>query len=1024
MNSKRNGKVILFAILCCFLLLVPTVASADPMDSILKSDIKTTVKKEYELDGISKYQLDTEIGFTDMGGTVFHALNNMIWMINVFLTKLIILLLEQAFTLDILGSLSSYLDNIIGSVKKSTWDIFSTSFIAFAGLYALWHSASAARKNKAWEQLIVTFILVMIATVVFTKPGDTIKSFNQISRDLSGDILNSTSDLYAPKATDLKGSVVTIGNAIFKNHVKYPWYNLQFGSIASGKAEGSKILKLDYGSEERDELVEEQVENGNKMMDSIYGVVRLLMILLYLLFTLIALVIIGVSCFFMLAYQLLPLILMSFAPVVMVVSLWPGFGLRVVEKWVGRIVSAILNKVVISIFLSIYCLLSTLMYEVYDGNIFRQILALFVCTFLLIMERNSIIGLFAAIPKGPEAAAQIAGQPMNLAQRLGNRVNQVGGAYKTGRKLYKEGKNLHGMLTSKMMRPDAKNYLSQQYHKQKEDAKRKHLETGLPIEESQFVKDVDSRIEQGLPHFTGSQIHGATSELKDIKKQGGDYRQLFLPTGVNTTDPERYADASRKYQKDMEDKQTEFNRKREMNKRKASFAMKELRIPKPVPKPSNILQSEAVKQRQEQAKEKLVSGEQLFNIAKDQVAPGMDVAATLVPAAVSLIPNNGPSNSSNIISDRQEAAKAIRRRLPQDKPNLQSMEVMARQQQVINSAKNGEKVFKTAQYEIKKPEPEVANIGGKVTRTTNGDTILQRQEMAKSLRKMPPKSSFSIDTNTSIKPINTEVAREIVIEGWGKEKGSMSEVQYVDGINQQKRSAYGELSQLKIYQEYEKSGKMSEYKENFAESYSQIQKLKNSTKLETPDLVKLAQSNYDNKKLTLNVAREQMNVGVKEFISVKTPTAPHVEQKIKVRTPSDYENVIMDQVSYPQQVKIQVDQEFKQSVVNDWTKHQTQLGMSKDEYVSILATKKREHYQNMKIFDEAAQQTIDVKEVDNFNHMKLQSRSLYVDAKERHNVAMDLLGVEPKEFKNFDKQNIIPAQKPYKKKYSRRDDID
>lgn len=59
--------------------------------------------------------------------------------------------------------------------------------------------------------------------------------FNEISKEASADILTTTSPIVYKDVNGIDDAVVVMGNTIWKNHVKYPWYILEFGNVKKVK---------------------------------------------------------------------------------------------------------------------------------------------------------------------------------------------------------------------------------------------------------------------------------------------------------------------------------------------------------------------------------------------------------------------------------------------------------------------------------------------------------------------------------------------------------------------------------------------------------------------------------------------------------------------------------------------------------------------------------------------------------------------------------------------------------------------
>lgn len=1061
------------------------IQAKDPIDTIFDvSSTKSKITKDYNSKPLMHYQLDAqETNFFanfDAISKALHGLNNILWYLNLFVVKLIIVILDQAYTLDLLGSLVDKVDSLVSGIKTATWDRFANTFIVIAAIVALVNYLFASRKHRSWEQLISLILLIMISVYFFAKPADMLRSFNEISKEASADVLTSTMPLVQGKVEGIDDAVVVMGNTIWKNHVLYPWYNLQFGSIDSGKSQGRTLLNYSPLSDEREDFVKEQIDNDNDLMklNLVSGLIRFLLIILYLVYTLLSLFVIAVLSVLMQVYQFIPIILFSITGLIFLVSLFPGMGFLTIHRWLAKIASAFLNKIAISIFLSVYMIVASVMYEAFQYNLLYQLIALFVAAVALILERKRIMGMFQSIPNGAQAVAAEANRPFDYKDRFGRRLFQAIGLAHGGKMLHGAMKSANNARQRKKLRPDAYNYLNNKYQKDKQLAEERSLETGKPVQYSDFVKQVDERMEQGLPLYTGTQIDQATETLRDIKKQKGDFNKLYLPTGVNTTDPNTYTRAALAHQQSLEKKQQIFDEKRFAHRKKADQALNHLNKFGTIPQhDTERAMSNEVRQRQELARTNGLNA-MLNTQEKNQGMSNKRLDSFLEKQGVR-------PESSNMIHERQELARAMRRNKPSNLftvgngvgalTNEQALEQVRSEWDI--SGKQGEKqdFFRNLKQEqrsafgqlkhlqnyqtyeqrgelnkfgamwpaeMKEIEGLKASTGKNITQLINeaqkqydnstvklsaarqelGDTtssfvaikapkinkprhnvdivntpnaidantIVNRQDIARAMRRNPPRSTYMIqqgvpDYNPS--EIKNLVTKELKDFGNGKAPGA-----FVDVLYQQENAAKQELQALKVYQKYEVEGKLGDFKAYHSGPLEQISKLKSSTKLDTKELIKLAEKNVKNLSAKTQYAKEHLNLSTKEVIKVNG-------KEMRVKSPSDYEKEILFGPKR-QNVEIQVDDVYKQSVINDWNKHQEQHNMSKEQYIRMLADKKKEVFSMLQTFKKAKDDiSISPETRTEYEEMFQRHRSAYLDAKERHSFASSLLGIEKKQFK-------------------------
>ena len=671
-------KYIIILLLSLFIInLFPSTifANTDFINDQLPNAPSGGIAKEYNKYPYWNYSLDMDLGWTDPIDTVINFLLNLLFLIYILMVRVSIVILEQAYTLDLLKYVVGYVDDIVNAIKGVVWDEWSVIFLAITGIYILIQHGISANKTSSWQQFFITFIIFIISLTFFAFPSEILSGFNDVSKEASGSILRSVMPLYANQASTVEESITISANQIWINQVKNPWYLMQFGSINDGKLKESKFLPYAPSDEVREDNVEKEAENNFLMKSSLEShlarVFLLTMTLIVGLIFSIVYIIIGGLIFIS---QFVPVLLISFAALVLLVSLTPGFGLRIIEKWIQRMIYLSFFKVILSILLSVMLVLSALLYRIF-GN--QMLWALIVQALLIIamsFEYQRILGLFTSIPKGADAVAHYAEKADYGKQMLyaGNQaVRGYTGALETfgygtsysqnpiiramrARKDYKENKQLRDLS------PIGEKYLQHQYVSQKEEAEKIAFETGKEPHYNDFVKQVDENIDRGLPLFTSKQINDATNSLMDINKQGGDIKRVLNPLQPKAKNSQEYLENTEKHKQIILDKQRALekrknNRKQLINASENSgeFYSSENILP-------NVSELSPI---QKNFKD---STSELKKANTQNFVPTNPIQETEIVNVEEK--NEAGTPSQDIIKNRQEQAKQIRRRKIESDP--------------------------------------------------------------------------------------------------------------------------------------------------------------------------------------------------------------------------------------------------------------------------------------------------------------------------------------------------------------------
>lgn len=183
---------------------------------------------------ISAYGFDVQTGFsiTDLGDSFLGALQSiaaLAWMALVYLVKGVLLLLEWAFSLDLLGGAMTDVRNTLNVLHENVigraW--FLTS-LSVAALWAMWRGLVQGRTSQTITGLGATVGLMVAGLVILANPTGTVGHASRLANDASLGLLAATS---GRPLGDPKTSLSDTMSGLFDQIVRDPWCALQFGSV-------------------------------------------------------------------------------------------------------------------------------------------------------------------------------------------------------------------------------------------------------------------------------------------------------------------------------------------------------------------------------------------------------------------------------------------------------------------------------------------------------------------------------------------------------------------------------------------------------------------------------------------------------------------------------------------------------------------------------------------------------------------------------------------------------------------------
>jgi hypothetical protein len=183
---------------------------------------------------LSSYGIDVRVGFslTKVENNLLGALQNvaaLVWMGLVYLLKGVLLLLEWAFSLDLIGGAlpgaKRALRTLHERVLGEPW--FLTA-ISIAGLWGIWRGLVQRRTIQTLGGLAATVLLMVAALVVIANPSGTVGYASKLANEGSLGLLSAASTGHVKEpAQSFSDSM----RGLYDSLVLEPWCALEFGDV-------------------------------------------------------------------------------------------------------------------------------------------------------------------------------------------------------------------------------------------------------------------------------------------------------------------------------------------------------------------------------------------------------------------------------------------------------------------------------------------------------------------------------------------------------------------------------------------------------------------------------------------------------------------------------------------------------------------------------------------------------------------------------------------------------------------------
>ena len=183
---------------------------------------------------ISNYGLDIQVdtGVTKVENNLLAALQSVAafcWLCLIYLLKGVLLLLEWAFSLDLLNAamrgVRSALEHLHQRVLGRPWFLAA---LAVAGLWGIWRGLVQRRTLQTLAGLAAALGLMLAALVLIAEPEATVGRASRLADQGSLGFMSAASTGAAARPAE---SFVAVNQRLFRALVLGPWCALEFGDV-------------------------------------------------------------------------------------------------------------------------------------------------------------------------------------------------------------------------------------------------------------------------------------------------------------------------------------------------------------------------------------------------------------------------------------------------------------------------------------------------------------------------------------------------------------------------------------------------------------------------------------------------------------------------------------------------------------------------------------------------------------------------------------------------------------------------
>jgi hypothetical protein len=584
MVKKQHRRIVMLIFLMLILFSFDNISSAASSAIFPDRDIFTGNRW---MDYSENYSLDLEEQSTwkKVTSPMVHvraginAITEIIFLIQKMFAYLLMVIVHYAFQINMYLMFSTLIDTVIGEMEIALFDELSLIGILLLGAYYCVKIVSD-QKTQIWVAIIKTVVVVALAMLFFTQSSMLLQGVDSVSNEISKSVLAGTYRATNPGAHP-DTVVDAIKSDIWMMFVHRPWQILNFGDISLAEQHQETLLKLEAGSEERQDKANKLARDYDLFKPNIVFF-RVVFLLVYILPMLITFVVIAALALLILGYQFLTMFFFLMGIFVFIIALVPFFGTKVIEVWASKVLAYGFIKVIVSFVLALIFAFNSTLFKLIPshGWIFVLILQTLIIV-IIVWKKDTMIGLLGNIRSSVQHRNPnrlVGSGDVNIERRLNSFLKnkkresdydyyEFEDEYKNASRSTKkrssakesetwqptikeqasqnkqevhetqitQSNEIHHEKESlvqiadnmKLLSKKAEELLQMKYEEEKSEENEKAMQTGREPEYSNFVRKVNTREELGSPRFTTQEITATANKLKATLRSGGTVEEFY-----------------------------------------------------------------------------------------------------------------------------------------------------------------------------------------------------------------------------------------------------------------------------------------------------------------------------------------------------------------------------------------------------------------------------------------------------------------------------------------------------------------
>ncbi|MBD5498130.1 MAG: hypothetical protein HDR11_10265 [Lachnospiraceae bacterium] len=432
---RMAAALLLLIIGVVFALSVPSMAASEAVKSGVPAFNGDNAGDARYINKSDNYYLDMEkTGLLETGQAIMNSIANMLFTFIKWLGKVTVVLFYYCMDFD----MSEIFKNEINSIQSAlNSGIFKPLFIlGFCGSAVIMLKKMVKRDLLgAYGQILKVIGIVVLSILVVQDSATVLSETTKITKTISTQALMGMQGNSEANVSDYAAQSAGV---LWMNLIHQPWVFIEFNGENVDAETIDKFLSVEPNSSTRKDYIKDYAKDGGKAFDIDRAGEKIGFMFLYLIPFAIKSVIYILMALLTLFFQLIAIFYTFLAPVVLILSMVPGYE-GMLTSWLRKVLESQLSILIMSFIIGLLLKMDTLLYDacaVTWGWLVVMIVQTVIAVCVL-LKRNELLGALSKLQRGvsnPGYAKALMRNGVDGYKTLGKGMKTVERGIKTGAK--------------------------------------------------------------------------------------------------------------------------------------------------------------------------------------------------------------------------------------------------------------------------------------------------------------------------------------------------------------------------------------------------------------------------------------------------------------------------------------------------------------------------------------------------------------------------------------------------------------